>query len=323
MSSVQVLFAIVSAIILFLHALKSFSREIQDAGGPSLRSYLERVTSNRWKGFALGAVATAVLQSSSAVTALAVALVDASVLTFRASLGILLGANVGTTATAWLVSFKLTGIGPVFIVLGAAVSAFGGRFRVFGQPVFYFGLIFLTLDLLSAALLPLREQALVVQWLGYARQPLIGAGLGLVLTAIVQSSSVTTGLVILLVQQGMLPPEAGIPVVIGANIGTTSTGLIASLNMAPVARATAVANFLFNTAGVVLFLPVMTTFSHAVVARTPTADAAVAWAHLLFNVTVALVFLLSLRWVEPILARRLGVAIESPPTGSKQEVRIS
>jgi Na/Pi-cotransporter len=312
-SGIQVLFAIVSAIILFLYALKSFSREIQDAGGTALRSYLARVTSSRVKGFVLGAAATAVLQSSSAVTALAVALVDASVLTFRASLGILLGANVGTTATAWLVSFKLTGIGPVFIVLGAAASAFAGRFRIVGQPLFYFGLIFLTLDLLSAALHPLREQPLVVQWLGYARQPLVGAGLGLGLTAIVQSSSVTTGLVILLVQQGMLPAQAAIPVVIGANIGTTSTGLIASVGMAPVARATAVANFLFNVAGVVLFLPVMARFSQAVVARTPTADAAVAWAHLLFNVTVALVFLVSLRWVEPALARRLGVAVESVP----------
>lgn len=315
MSDLQVAFAIISAIVLFLYALKSFSREIQDTGGAALRAYLKRVTSSRWKGFVLGAIATAVVQSSSAVTALAVALVDASVLTFRASLGILLGANVGTTATAWLVSFKLTGIGPIFIVLGAATSAVAGRFRILGQPVFYFGLIFFTLDLLSAALQPLRERPAVMQLLAYARQPHAGAGLGLLLTAVVQSSSVTTGLVILMVQQGMLPPEAAIPVVIGANIGTTSTGLIASVNMAPVARATAIANLLFNAIGVAIFLPTITIFSRAITARAASADAAVAWAHLIFNLAIALLFLVSLRWVEPLLTRRLGVRSVPPVAG--------
>jgi Na/Pi-cotransporter len=234
-------------------------------------------------------------------------MVDANVLTFRGSLGILLGANVGTTATAWLVSFKLTGIGPAFIVLGAVLSSTAGRFRIFGQPVFYFGLVLLTLDLLSASLRPLQQEPLVMAWLGYARQPLIGTVLGAVVTAVVQSSSVTTGLVILLVQQGMLPAEAAIPVVIGANIGTTSTGLIASLHMSPVARATAVANLLFNMAGVLTFLPVVVPFSQWIVSWADSADASVAWAHLAFNLTVAAVFLVSLRWIEPPLARRLGV----------------
>jgi Na/Pi-cotransporter len=308
MTGLNIVFTILSAIVLFLYALKNFSREIQEAGGAGLRAYLSRVTSNRWKGFLLGALATAAVQSSSAVTALAVALVDATVLTFRASLGILLGANVGTTATAWLVSFKLTGIGPLFIVLGAVTSAVAGRFRIFGQPIFYFGLIFLTLDLLSAALQPLRQDPLVVDWLGYARHPLVGTGLGVALTAIVQSSSVTTGLVILLVQHNMLPAEAAIPVVVGANIGTTSTGLIASLQMSPVARATAIANLLFNAAGVVLFLPVVVPFSRWVVTWAGRPDSAVAWAHLLFNLAVATVFLVALRWIEPPLAKRLGVA---------------
>jgi phosphate:Na+ symporter len=307
MTGVQVFFAVVSAIVLFLHALRGFSREIQDAGGARLRASLGRVTASRIKGFALGAVATALVQSSSAVSALAVALVDASVLSFRASLGVLLGANVGTTATAWLVSFKLTGLGPFFIVAGAVLSAIPRQMHILGQPVFYFGLIFFSLDLLSAALGPLREQPEVIQWLGYARHPLAGAAMGMVVTALVQSSSVTTGVVILLVQQGMLPPESAIPVVVGANIGTTSTALVASLYMTPVARATAVANFLFNAAGVILFLPFIRSFSQLVVSRTDSADMAVAWAHLAFNLAVALAFLATLDWVAPALARRLNV----------------
>jgi Na+/phosphate symporter len=213
MTPIQGLFAAVSAVLLFLYGLQGFSRELQDVGGASLQSWLGRVTASRWLGFLVGALATAIMQSSSAITALAVTLVDASVISFRASLGVLLGSNVGTTATAWLVSFKLTGIGPVFIVLGALITLLPIRARVVGKAVFYFGLIFFALDLISAELKPLQNRP---QFHGQVCLPA-----GLVFTALVQSSSVTTGLAILLVQQGLLPPQAAIPIVIGANMGST------------------------------------------------------------------------------------------------------
>jgi Na+/phosphate symporter len=138
MTALQGVTAAVSAIVLFLYGLQGFSSELQVVGGETLRRWLGRVTASRWSGFLIGAVATAVVQSSSAITALAVTLVDASVISFRSSLGVLLGANVGTTATAWLVSFKLTGIGPVFIVVGALLSILPARVRVVGKAVFYF-----------------------------------------------------------------------------------------------------------------------------------------------------------------------------------------
>ncbi len=314
MTRIQLLFAILSAIVLFSYALRNFSRELQESGGPALRDWISRATSSRWRGFALGAAATAVIQSSSAVTALAVALVDGAVLSFRASLGVLLGANVGTTATAWLVSFELTGIGPFFIVFGALAPSFLGRHRIVGQPIFYFGLIFFALDVLSTSLAPLRDQPLFMLGLAYAEHPLAGVALGIVVTAILQSSSVTTGLAILFVQQGMLPPEAAIPIVVGANVGTTSTALIASLQMSPVARAAARVNFVFNAAGVVLFLPFLPRFSATMVDATRDPSAAVAWAHLIFNVIVAGGFLVVLPQIEPLLARWLG-ASRSPGSG--------
>ncbi|MBE7448114.1 MAG: Na/Pi symporter [Kofleriaceae bacterium] len=110
------------------------------------------MTTSSVAGFTIGAGATALVQSSSAITALAVTLVDAGAITFRGSLGILLGANVGTTVTAWLVSLKLTGIGPAFIVLGTVVSIVPFRVKVFGQALFYFGLIFFSLELVSGSL---------------------------------------------------------------------------------------------------------------------------------------------------------------------------
>jgi len=299
MTGLQGLIAAVSAIVLFLYGLHGFSRELQTVGGAALQSWLARVTASRWRGFAVGALATAVVQSSSAVTALTTALVDASVISFRASLGVLLGSNVGTTATAWLVSFKLTGIGPVFIVLGALVSALPVRVRVVGKAVFYFGLIFFALDLVSAELKLLQDQPLFKEWLALAETAWLGVVSGLVFTALIQSSSVTTGVAILLVQQGVLPPQAAIPIVIGANVGSTTTALIASVGMKPVARATATANSLFNVVGVLIYFPFLDSFARTVVAFAADPGIAVAWAHLIFNLTIAAVFLVTLDWVEP------------------------
>jgi phosphate:Na+ symporter len=305
MTGLQGLIAAVSAIVLFLFGLQAFSRELQAVGGEALQSWLGRVTASRWRGFAVGALATAVVQSSSAVTALTTALVDSMTVSFRASLGILLGANVGTTATAWLVSLKLTGIGPVFIVLGALLSMLPVRAKVAGQAIFYFGLIFFALDLVSAQLKPLQDQPAFREWIALAQAPWLGVLSGLVFTALVQSSSVTTGLAILLVQQGILRPEAAIPIVVGANVGSTSTALIASIGLSGVARAAAVANVLFNATGALIFAPILGPFARTMVHWAGEPGIAVAWAHLMFNLTIAAVFLVTLDWVEPRLRRWL------------------
>jgi len=312
MTPLHGLFAAISAVILFLYGLQGFSRELQAVGGATLQSWLGRVTANRWIGFLVGAMATAVVQSSSAITALTVTLVDATVISFRASLGVLLGANVGTTATAWLVSFKLTGIGPMFIVLGALISALPVRMKVMGKALFYFGLIFFTLDLISAELKPLQSQPEFTQWLALADAPWAGVLAGLVFTALVQSSSVSTGLAILLVQQGILAAQAAIPIVIGANVGSTSTALIASVGMSPVARATGITNLLFNAAGMLLYLPFLRPFSQWVVGMAGNPGIAVAWAHLLFNLSIAFLFLVTLNWVEPLLRFWLSADSKSP-----------
>jgi len=303
MTELQALFAALSAIVLFLYGLQGFSRELRVTGGAALQNWLASVTASRWLGFTVGAVATAIVQSSSAVTALTAALVDGAVISFRASLGVLLGSNVGTTATAWLVSMKLTGIGPAFIVLGACLSALPWRVGIAGKAIFYFGLIFFALDLIGTELRPLREQPAFVAWLELAQAPWLGILVGMVFTALIQSSSVTTGVSILLVQQGTLPAEAAIPIVIGANVGSTSTALVASIGMGAVARATATANLLFNAAGALIFFPFVHAFAGAVVDSAGDPSRAVAWAHLLFNVTIGLVFLVALDAIEPRLSR--------------------
>jgi Na/Pi-cotransporter len=294
-SNFRILLTIVSAIILFLFGLEGFSQEIQRVGGATLNKWLGRLTESRWRGVLLGAVATAIVQSSSAITSLTVALVDAGTMSFRSSLGVLLGANIGTTSTAWLVSLKLTSIGPFFIVLGAALSALPTRFKMLGKAAFYFGFIFFSLDVVSFTLKPLAQNPLFTEVLRQSSTPLVGALAGMVITAIVQSSSITTGLCILLVQQNLLAATAAIPIVIGSNIGTTATALVASIKMQKTARRVAVANLCFNTVGVLLFLPFLGGFAAKVVELTGDPGTAVAWAQLTFNIVMTLTVLLLLR----------------------------
>jgi phosphate:Na+ symporter len=301
MTNFRVLLSIVSAIVLFLYGLGAFSQEIQTVGGETLKKWLGRLTQSRWRAVLLGAVATAIVQSSSAITALTVALVDAGTMSFQSSLGVLLGANIGTTSTAWLVSLKLTSIGPFFIVFGTLLSALPTRFKMLGKAAFYFGFIFFSLDVVSFTLKPLAQNQVFVEVLSRSSTPLMGVLAGMLITAIVQSSSITTGLCILLVQQNIMVATAAIPIVIGANIGTTATALVASIKMQRTARLVAVANLCFNAFGVVLFLPFLGWFAVRVVEFAGDPGMAVAWAQLLFNVVMTLALLL-LMWI---FARRL------------------
>src|SRR5215471_3056036 len=278
MSNFKIFLSIVSAIVLFLHGLEGFSREIQMVGGERLKQWLGRLTAKRWRGLLLGVVATAIVQSSSAVTSLTVALVDAGTMSFRSSLGVLLGANIGTTSTAWLVSLKLTSIGPFFIVFGTLLSALPTRFKIFGKAAFYFGFIFFSLDVVSFTLKPLAQNAVFAELLSRSSTPLMGVLAGALVTALVQSSSITTGLCILLVQQNLLAATAAIPIVIGANIGTTATALVASIKMQRTARRVAAANLCFNAFGVALFLPFLGRFAARVVESAGDPGMAVAWA---------------------------------------------
>jgi Na/Pi-cotransporter len=310
-SNFRVLLSVVSAIVLFLFGLAAFSQEVQAVGGETLRKWLGRLTEKRWRAVVLGAVATAVVQSSSAVTALTVALVEAGTMSFRSSLGVLLGANIGTTSTAWLVSLKLTSIGPFFIVFGALLSAIPTRFKILGKAAFYFGFIFFSLDVVSFTLKPLGQSAAFAEVLSRSSTPIMGVLAGILVTAVVQSSSITTGLCILLVQQNILAAAAAIPIVIGANIGTTATALVASIRMQRTARRVAVGNLCFNVFGVILFLPFLRPFAAWVVKFAADPGMAVAWAQLIFNLVMSFAVLLLLRVLEP----RLDVFVAEEARG--------
>jgi len=316
LSDFQLLIIVLSALLLFLYGLEHFSKELQAVGSDRLPRWLGLATRNRFNGLLLGASVTAVVQSSSAVSALVVALVNAGTLSFAASLAVLLGAKVGTTATAWLVSFELTNLGPYLIVLGGVLTMLPFQIRVIGRAIFYFGFIFFALDLIGQSLQPLRQDPWILEQLARASVPWIGVILGALVTMLLQSSSVVSGLAVVLVQQGVLAPEAAIAIVIGANAGTTVTALIASIPMDAFARRAAQMNAFFNSVGVLLMLPWIAPFARWAISIGESPDQSVAIAHLTFNLGLALFFLPWTGW----FGKRWAPAGEPTPSAQNAPV---
>lgn len=294
---------VLSGLVLFLHGLQNFSKELQQVGTEKLKSWMGMLTQNRVLGFVLGAVATSIIQSGSAVTSITVGLVDAGIISFSKSLAVLLGTNVGTTATAWIVTLKSPFLGPIILILGTVISAIPTRISTMGKSIFYFGFIFFSLDLISDSMKPLKDSPHFVDGLNYASNPVLGILYGVVVTAVIQSSSVVTGLIIVFAQQNLITLEAAIPIIMGANIGTTSTALLASVQMSGTAKLTAWANFFFNLGGVIIIYPFMGVLGKMSMALSDSMPIQIAYAHLLFNVFVAVIFMCFIDYFERIITK--------------------
>jgi phosphate:Na+ symporter len=303
MSTFELVISGLAALGLFAYGLQSLSREIEETGGERLKHLLSRVTESSVQGYLLGIVATALIQSSSAVSAFTVALVDAGAITLRGSFAVLLGANVGTTITAWLVSFKVAGIGAFFVVLGMAISMLSRRYALVGRSIFYFGLILFALDLVGYALKPLRDHPAVQSIVAVAASPLLGVVVGASLTAIIQASAVVVGLGVLFANQGILEPAAIVPIVVGSNLGSTATALLASLGMKANGRRAAIANTIFNALGVIVILPFLAPVSKFIVSMIADPGMAVAWSHLAFNLMVSALGFAAMSPIERIVSR--------------------
>lgn len=315
MENYQIVFSAISAIILFLYGLSSFSAELKAAAGNRLEAIMKKLTSNRLVSFIVGLIATVIIQSSTAVSSLAVSMVNSGIITFAGAIAIMLGAYIGTTATAWMVSFKLTGVGPIFIVLGTLISLLPYQIKVFGKAIFFFGFIFFSLDLVSTSIAPLRESEYLRELLLHTSNKLVSILIGIVLTIIMQSSTVVTGLTIIFVQQGLLQPADSVPIVLGANIGTTFTALFVSFSMNQTAKKFAVSNTLINIFGVLLFIPFLDTFTDWTLSVSPNANMVVAISHLGFNLVLVTIFLTILnpfvRFIDWIFEHKFSVRTTS------------
>lgn len=291
MTLFNTIIAIAATISLFIFSLKGFSKELQQLGADRLKKWLSRITANRMFGFLLGALLTALIQSSSAVTSITVGLVDSGIISFFNSLSVLVGANLGTTFTAWLVAFKLDNLGSILLVVAMVVSFIPGKVNLVGKSFFYLGLLLFSLQQINIVLKPLSNNADVIKWMAKADFIPVGVLAGIIVTAVLQSSSVTTGLSIVLVSQGVLSVQGAIAVVVGCNLGTTTTAVIASLSLSKTAKSVAVANVLLNLMGLLVFLPFIKPLTNFIQGLESATTYQVATAHLVFNLIVAAIAL--------------------------------
>jgi len=292
MQTFNTLIIIIAAITLFIFGLQSFSKEIESFGVDNLNRWIKKMTRLPLGGFILGGVLTAIIQSSTLVSSLTVSLVGSGIISLRDSLMILLGTNIGTTSTGWIVSFQSDMFGPTLIVLGTFVSMIPSRIAVAGKSIFYFGFIFFSLSLISEAMEPIKNDPILLEIMGKATNPILGIIYGIIITVVIQSSSVVVGLVIILITQGVLPLNAAIAIVVGANIGTTSTALLVSLKLSPLSKLVASCATCFNIIGVLIMLPFFGVLENFAKYLTPSPALQVAAAFTTSNTFTSVFFLI-------------------------------
>src|SRR5262245_3986077 len=308
------LLALFGGLALLLYGMQLIGEGLQRAAGLHLRHLLTSVTRNRLAAVASGALVTAIIQSSSATTLMLIGFVSAGLVSFPRSLGVILGADIGTTFTVQLLAFNIQEFSLLFVGAGFGLSfiARRGAAKNIGQAILGFGLIFLGMNVMNEGLAPLSANELTRQVLvALGTNRFLGLLLGAVLSAGMASSAATIGLMLSLGQQGLLPLAAAIPVVLGANIGTCATALAASMRSNADARRVALAHIAFKVLGVALVFPFIDPLT-ALVAQTGTGGARqIANAHTLFNVAISALFLPFAPWA----ARVIGAMVPEEERG--------
>lgn len=288
MDMLKTIIELMGGLGLFIYGMKLMGDGLENAAGEGLKHILEKVTSNRLMGVAIGTVVTAVIQSSSATTVMVVGFVNAGLMNLSQALGVIMGANIGTTMTAQLVAFKLDQIAPIFVFAGAAVVMFAKvkeRIEI-GNIILGFGILFTGMGAMTSALAPISSSPLFTQiLLAVGDNWIIGILTGLALTALLQSSSATTGILIALASSNAITINLAIPILFGCNIGTCVTAMLASIGTNKTAHKAALLHLIFNVVGTVIFIPFIGLLSEFVQTTSVDISRQIANAHTIFNIT--------------------------------------
>lgn len=240
---------------LFLYGMSVMSDAIEKVAGAKLRSILEFFTKNKFMGMIVGVIFTGIVQSSSACTVMVVSFVNSGLMNLYQAAGVIFGANIGTTVTSQLVSFNLSEYAPIFLLLGVLAILFGGKNQKVakvGEIIVGFGILFMGLSNMSSAMSNMKDMPQVIDLLGSLKSPLLAILVGTVLTAIIQSSSVTVSIVLLMANQGLLDIHICLFIILGCNIGSCGSALIASLAGKKDAKRAAMIHLLFNIIGSII-----------------------------------------------------------------------
>ncbi len=296
-SWVNIFIGIAGGLAFFLYGMEKMSEGMKSSAGNKMRSILASLTKNRFIAFFVGAFVTMVIQSSSATTVMLVSFVQAGLLNLFQCMGVILGADIGTTITAQMIAFKLTDYALLMIAIGFLIRMFGKNQKTkdIGDIILGFGILFFGMKIMSDVMKPLRTYAPFINLMKEMENPFMGILIGAGFTAVIQSSSATTGILIILAQQGLISLEAGIPVIFGANIGTCVTAALAGIGASREAKRVAIAHILFKIAGVCLFIfwiPQFADIIRAIALKFGSGTARqIANAHTIFNISLGLFFL--------------------------------
>lgn len=288
MDTIKVIIQLMGGLGLFIYGMKLMGDGLENAAGEGLKTILEKVTSNRIMGVGIGAIVTAVIQSSSATTVMVVGFVNAGLMTLAQAAGVIMGANIGTTITAQLVAFKLDQVAPIFVFVGAALVMFAKakKRKEIGNIILGFGILFTGMGAMSGAMKPLASSPMFTDiLLAIGDNWFIGIIAGAAITALLQSSSATTGILIALASTGLIDIGLALPIVFGCNIGTCITAMLASVGTNKTAHKAALLHLVFNIVGTVVFLPFIGIIAKFVQHISPEdVSRQIANAHTVFNV---------------------------------------
>ncbi|MGE5630161.1 MAG: Na/Pi cotransporter family protein [Caulobacteraceae bacterium] len=284
----KMIVSLLAGLGLFLYGMQVMSDALQKSAGDRMKKLLEILTTNKVLGVLVGAVITGIIQSSSATTVMVVGLVNAGIMNLSQAVGVIMGANIGTTMTAQIIAFKFTDIIPFAIIIGVVLLLFPKKksYKQLGEFFLGFGILFLGMNSMSEAMKPLKEIPAFTQFmLSLQHNPILGVFAGLGLTAVVQSSSATIGILQALAMQGLVPIEAALPILFGDNIGTCVTALIASIGTTVTAKRAAVMHLTFNIIGTIIFMIILKPVILLVGMTATEPVRQIANAHTFFNIT--------------------------------------
>ena len=291
---IKIVIQLIGGLGLFLYGMKLMSDGLENAAGERLKTILEKVTSNRLIGVGIGAAVTSVVQSSSATTVMVIGFVNAGLMNLSQAIGVIMGANIGTTITTQLIAFKLDNIAPLFVFAGTlmVIVAKVKKRREIGNIVLGFGILFMGMGIMSTALEPIAASALFTKIIiSIGNNWVIGILLGLFITGIVQSSSATTGMLIALASTGAININVAIPIVFGCNIGTCVTAMLASIGTNKTARKAALLHLMFNVVGTLIFIPLLGILGDFAQFTSNDISRQIANAHTTFNVISTILLL--------------------------------
>ncbi len=293
---VTILLGLLGGLALFLYGMQMMSDGLEDVAGDRMERILEKLTSNRFLGVAVGALITAIIQSSSATTVMVVGFVNSGMMTLQQAVWIIMGANIGTTITGQLIALDVGAIAPLMAFVGVAMIVFlkAPKVQHVGKILAGLGVLFIGMDMMGSAMEPLRESEVFINLMTKFSNPLVGIIAGAVFTAIIQSSSASVGILQTLADNGLIPFSSSVFVLFGMNIGTCITAVLASIGTNRSAKRTTIIHLMFNLIGTAVFTVLCLTLPVAdfVAAFTPGKPAAqIANMHTLFNIATTCLLL--------------------------------